>query len=190
MMQALKSLFAQPQLRRFVVALRVPLTIAAIVVLAPFLRREWLPAGFLVSMFGELIQLWCFASLDKNSDLAARGPYALVRNPMYLGRFFIIGGFLLLLGQPWILLPYAIGYWLYMDSRVGREEARLRQIFGESYQRYCAQVRRFVPGLPQPGQPVATWNWKLFRQNHGPLNLALTLVVWAAVAIWLHMRPL
>jgi hypothetical protein len=34
------------------------------------------------------------------------------------------------------------------------------------------------------------WSWKLFRQNHGPLNLALTLVVWAAVAIWLHMRPL
>jgi len=190
MMQALKSLFAQPKLRRFVVALRVPLTIAAIVLLAPLLRREWLLAGFLVSMFGELIQLWCFASLDKNSDLAARGPYALVRNPMYLGRFFIIAGFLLLLGKPWILLPYAVGYWLYMDSRVGREEARLRQLFGESYQRYCAQVRRFVPGLPQPGQPVAIWNWKLFRQNHGPLNLTLTLVVWVAVAIWLNMRPL
>jgi hypothetical protein len=109
---------------------------------------------------------------------------------MYLGRFFIIGGFLLLLGSPWILLPYTIGYWLYMDSRVGREEARLRKIFGESYERYCSQVRRFVPGPPQPGQPVAIWSWKLFRQNHGPLNLGLTLVVWAAVAIWLHMRPL
>jgi len=109
---------------------------------------------------------------------------------MYLGRFFIIGGFLLLLGPPWILLPYAIGYWLYMDSRVGREEARLRQIFGESYARYCSEVRRFVPGLPQPGHPVAVWNWGLFRQNHGPLNLALTLAVWAAVAGWLQFRPL
>ena len=74
---------------------------------------------------------------------------------MYLGRFFIIGGFLLLLGQPWILLPYAVGYWLYMDSRVGREEARLRKIFGESYERYCAQVRRFVPGMPKPGERAA-----------------------------------
>ena len=190
MMQALKSLFAQPQLRRFVVAMRVPLTIAAIVLLAPLLKREWLPAGFAVSMVGELIQLWCFASLDKNADLAARGPYALVRNPMYLGRFFIVGGFLLLLGQPWILLPYAVGYWLYMDSRVGREEARLRQIFGESYDRYCAQVRRFVPGLPAPGQPVAVWDWTLFRQNHGWINAALTLLVWAVVALWLKYWPL
>ena len=73
MMQAIKSLFAQPQIRRFVVALRVPLTIVAIVLLAPFLRREWLLAGFLVSMFGELIQLWCFASLDKNADLFENG---------------------------------------------------------------------------------------------------------------------
>jgi len=55
------------------------------------------------------------------------------------------------------------------------EEARLRQIFGESYRRYCAQVRRFVPAC-RSRQPVATWSWKLFRQNHGPLNLALTLV--------------
>jgi protein-S-isoprenylcysteine O-methyltransferase Ste14 len=190
MMQSVKSLFSQPKLRRFVVALRVPLTILAIVLLAPFLKREWLLTGFVVSMVGELIQLWCFAALDKNSDLAARGPYAMVRNPMYLGRFFIIGGFLLLLGQPWILLPYAIGYWLYMDSRVGREEARLRQIFGESYARYCGEVRRFVPGLPRPGQPVAVWDWRLFRQNNGPLNFALTLAVWAAVAAWLLFRPL
>jgi protein-S-isoprenylcysteine O-methyltransferase Ste14 len=189
-MQAIKSLFGQPKLRQFVVALRVPLTIVLIVLLLPMLRPQWLLPGFLVSMTGLLIQLWCFAALDKNADLAARGPYALVRNPMYLGRFFIIGGFLLLLGRPWILAPYAVAYYLYMDSRVGREEARLRQIFGASYQRYCAQVRRFVPSLPRPGQQVAVWSWKLFRQNHGPLNLLLTLVVWVAVALWFQFRPL
>jgi protein-S-isoprenylcysteine O-methyltransferase Ste14 len=189
MIQSVKSLFASKGLRRVIVALRVPLTIVVLVLLLPLLEQRWLAAGFVVSMAGLAIQLWCFASLDKNSDLAARGPYALVRNPMYLGRFFIIGGFLLLLGQPWILLPYAVGYWLYMDSRVGREEARLRQIFGESYARYCAQVRRFVPGLPAPGQPVLVWSWKLFGQNHGWINAALTLVVWAAVAFWLHYRP-
>lgn len=183
-------LFNNSALRRLLVRLRIPLFVAAGTLIAWHARPEWYFAGLGVSAFGEAIQLWCFASLQKNQVLAANGPYALVRNPMYLGRFFIIGGFLLLLGQPWILLPYAIGYWLYMDSRVGREEARLRRIFGESYERYCAQVRRFVPGLPQPGQPVATWSWKLFRQNHGPLNLTLTLVVWGAVAVWLNMRPL
>ena len=55
-------------------------------------------------MFGEAIQLWCFASLDKGRTLAFNGPYALVRNPMYLGRYFILLGGLMLLGNAWLLL--------------------------------------------------------------------------------------
>jgi len=55
-----------------------------------FAGPRWLWPGFFVSMAGELIQLWCFASLDKNRDLACNGPYALTRNPMYLGRFLIV----------------------------------------------------------------------------------------------------
>ena len=86
-------MFNHPGVRRAYVRLRVPLAILAIVLLFPFLQPIWLLAGFAVSMFGELIQLWSFASLDKNSDLAIRGPYALVRNPMYLGRSFICSAF-------------------------------------------------------------------------------------------------
>ena len=136
-------------------------------------------------MFGELIQLWSFASLDKNSDLAIRGPYALVRNPMYLGRYFILLGFLILLGAWWVLVVYSVVYWFYMDTRVEREEAHLRPIFGPRYDEYCAKVRRFVPGAPLPGQPVAYWSWTLFRQNNALANLAGTLAVWAVVALWL-----
>jgi protein-S-isoprenylcysteine O-methyltransferase Ste14 len=188
MLASLRSVFNHPGLRRFLVKLRVPLAIVAIVVAIPFLRREWLFAGFAVSMVGELIQLWSFASLDKNSDLAIRGPYAMVRNPMYLGRFFIIFGFLMLLGSAWLLLAYAIVYWFYMDTRVEREEAHLKPIFGARYAEYCAKVHRFIPGPPLAGQPVAYWNWTLFRQNNAAANLAGTLLVWAVVAAWLLSR--
>jgi protein-S-isoprenylcysteine O-methyltransferase Ste14 len=188
MLASLRSAFNHPGLRRVLVRLRVPLAILAIVVAVPFLKREWLAAGFAVSMIGELIQLWSFASLDKNSDLAIRGPYAMVRNPMYLGRFFIIFGFLMLLGNPWILLVYTIVYWFYMDTRVEREEAHLKPIFGSRYAEYCAKVHRFIPGPPLAGQPVAYWNWTLFRQNNATVNLAGTLLVWAIVATWLLAR--
>lgn len=188
MTSTLRSTFNNPRLRRFLVRLRVPLAIIAIVAAVPFLRREWLLAGFVVSMIGEAIQLWSFASLDKNSDLAIRGPYAMVRNPMYLGRYFIVLGFLMLLGQWWILVLYTLAYWYYMDTRVEREEAHLRPIFGPRYEEYCARVRRFVPGAPLAGQPVAYWNWTLFRQNNAAMNLLGTLVVWAAAAAWLLLR--
>jgi protein-S-isoprenylcysteine O-methyltransferase Ste14 len=188
MLTSIRSFFNNPGVRRTYVRLRVPLAIIAIAAVFPFLRRDWLLAGFVVSMFGEFIQLWSFASLDKNSDLAIRGPYAMVRNPMYLGRYFILLGFLMLLGVWWILVAYTVVYWFYMDTRVEREEAHLRPIFGPRYDEYCARVRRFIPGAPLPGQPLAYWNWTLFRQNNAAMNLLGTLVVWAVVAGWLLLR--
>ena len=151
MKQTSDGLFQHPGLRSFLIKPRLPLFIGVLVLLALFARREWLLAGFIVSMLGEFIQIWCFASLDKNATLTIRGPYTMVRNPMYLGRFFIPLGFLMLLGQWWLLLAYAVIYWMYMDARVQREEAHLKPIFGAPYEAYCAQVRRFVPGWPQPG---------------------------------------
>ena len=178
------GLFHHPGLRRFLVRMRAPLAILGLILLAQFVHPEWLLAGFVVSMFGEWIQLWCFASLDKNSTLTARGPYTMVRNPMYLGRFFILLGFLMLLGQWWLWLAYTAVYWFYMDARVQREEAHLRPIFGPAYEQYCATVRRFVPRWPATGEPLGYWNWQLFAQNNAGFNLLAILLAWAAVAAW------
>lgn len=178
------GLFQHSGLRSALVKLRLPLFIVVLVLLASFVRREWLLAGFVVSMVGEFIQLWCFASLDKNATLTVRGPYTMVRNPMYLGRFFIPFGFLMLLGQWWLLLAYTVIYWLYMDARVQREEAHLKPIFGAPYEAYCTQVRRFVPGWPLAGTTVAYWNPVLFKQNNAGRNLLATLAAWALMAAW------
>ncbi|MGH6624372.1 MAG: methyltransferase family protein [Burkholderiaceae bacterium] len=188
MLTSIRSFFNHPGVRRAYVRLRVPLAIVAIAAAIPFVQREWLVAGFVVSMIGEFIQLWSFASLDKNSDLAIRGPYAMVRNPMYLGRYFILLGFLMLLGQWWLLVVYTIGYWFYMDTRVEREEAHLKPIFGARYADYQAKVHRFIPGRPLAGQPVLYWNWTLFRQNNAVGNLVGTLAVWGLVAAWIYWR--
>lgn len=178
------GLLHHPGLRRALVRWRGPLAVLALLALAPFAQPRWVPLGFVVSMLGEAIQVWCFASLDKNATLIARGPYAMVRNPMYLGRFVMLLGFVLLLGSGWVVLGFTIAYWAYMDARVQREEAHLRPIFGAAYEDYCRNVRRFVPGWPLPGAQVAFWDWKLFAQNNAGRNLALTLVVWMALAAW------
>ncbi len=178
------GLFQHQGLRTFLVKARKPLFVLLLVLVAPFAQREWLLAGFVVSMIGEFIQLWCFASLDKNMTLTIRGPYTMVRNPMYLGRFFIPLGFLMLLGQWWLLVAYTVIYWFYMDARVQREEAHLQPIFGAPYDDYRAKVRRFVPSWPLAGKQVGYWNWTLFSQNNAGRNLVGTLVAWALVAAW------
>ena len=144
------GLFNHPTLLRWLVRLRVPLFVALGVALIWYARRDWFFAALAVSTFGEAIQLWCFASLQKNQVLAANGPYALVRNPMYLGRYFLLLGMLMLLSNVWLLAAYTIVYYFYVVNRVRREEALLAPTFGEAYARYCSQVPRFLPRLAAP----------------------------------------
>lgn len=189
MLDAIHQAFNHAGMRTVFLKARVPLGIAAAAALIWFARPDWFWAGFAVSMFGEIIQLWSFASLNKNADLACNGPYALVRNPMYLGRYFIILGALLLLGSIWLLVLYTLVYYFYMVNRVSREEERLRPALGPAYADYCTKVNRFLPGAPYKGNPVLYWRWQLFRQNHAGANLAGTLAFWvlagAAIA-WLR----
>jgi len=170
--EGIHRLFNQPALRRWLVRLRVPLFAAGGILLAWYAQRDWFLTALAVSAFGEAIQLWCFASLQKNETLAADGPYALVRNPMYLGRYFLLAGMLLLLGNPWVIAAFSVVYYLYMVNRVRREEVLLAPIFGEAYVRYCAAVPRFVPRLtPHAAGRIAHFDWSTLVRNHGPRNL-------------------
>lgn len=190
MFESINALFNNVALRKFLVRYRIVLGIALVVLLFWQLgwRAENFWLAFAVSMVGEFIQLWCFASLDKNSTLAFRGPYSLVRNPMYLGRYFIILGMLLLLdsGRLAVIIVYTVLYWFYMTNRVKREEALLKEVFGQSYADYCAEVRPFLPRLtPCSNGTLAFWDGRLFRNCHGSRNLIATLVVWGLIALLL-----
>ncbi len=174
------GLFNHPALRRTLVRLRVPLFVALGFALIWYANREWFVPALTVSLVGEAIQLWCFASLQKNQVLAANGPYALVRNPMYLGRYFLLLGMLMLLGNGWLLAAFTILYYFYMVNRVRREEALLAPTFGDDYARYCAAVPRFLPRItPHAGGQIAFFDWSTFLRNHGLRNLAQVAVFYA-----------
>jgi protein-S-isoprenylcysteine O-methyltransferase Ste14 len=163
----------------------IPAGLAAVLYFSEF-KLFWY--AFAVSSVGELIQLWCFASLDKKSELAFNGLYKYTRNPMYLGRFFIVLGYFMLLKTPYIyiMIPLIIViYWMYMWHRVQREEKTLKNILGAPYKEYCEKVNRFIPspkGMPEG--KIRIWNWKLFNQNHGLINLAGMLLSYLAIYIW------
>jgi protein-S-isoprenylcysteine O-methyltransferase Ste14 len=182
MLNTVHAIFNHPGLRAVWRKSRVLVALAAAAAILWLMDPRWLAAGFAVSMTGEFIQLWCFASLNKDTDLACNGPYTVVRNPMYLGRFFILLGMVMLLGNVWIILVYAIVYYFYMVNRVKREEERLRSALGAPYVDYCEKVNRFLPTRRYPGSTLVYWNPKLLSQNHGWANLAGTLVFWAAAA--------
>lgn len=78
--------------------------------------------------------------------LVTSGPFALCRNPMYLGHIIFLAGLALTL-QSWLAAALAIGSAIWFQFRVQRDERRLVERFGEPYREYAANVKRWVPGL-------------------------------------------
>ena len=75
--------------------------------------------------------------------LVASGPYAVLRNPMYLGAAAAMGGAALYY-QSWGLLTYVIALVIAAHLFVvAYEEPTLRRVFGRDYDSYCARTRRW-----------------------------------------------
>ncbi|TCC12429.1 isoprenylcysteine carboxylmethyltransferase family protein [Kribbella soli] len=107
------------------------------------------PAGWSLVAAGGLViagSLRAARTTDLSSPdrLVTSGPYALSRNPMYVGWALMQLGIGLITGSGWVLatLP-AVGAGLHRD--VVREERRLQESFGDEYERYSERVGRYLP---------------------------------------------
>ena len=74
------------------------------------------------------------------------GPYALTRNPMYLGHLIFLVG-LALTFRSWFALILLAARAAWFHGRVLQDEKRLRAAFGAKYDAYCARVKRWLPFL-------------------------------------------
>lgn len=184
------EIFNNKTIRSVVSKLRYSIFLVVFVVFIPHIRPSWFWPGFIVTIFGELIQVWCFASLEKNRVLASKGLYMLTRNPMYLGRFFVLLGFLLLTGNIWVILVFVVLYCFYMVNRVKREEKKLRVVFGEEYEGYCRDVNRFVPSFRGvEWRSLRIFKWDVLLENNGHWNFMAVLFCYAIFYFFSFFYP-
>ena len=111
-------------------------------------------AGAVLLALGVLIAGWSLALFRRartttvpgkaSASLVTSGPYRFTRNPMYVALSLAYLGEAGLLKQVWpvIFLPLVLAYLNWVVIPV--EEARLREVFGERYDRYRASVRRWL----------------------------------------------
>jgi protein-S-isoprenylcysteine O-methyltransferase Ste14 len=92
------------------------------------------------------------APILPTEHLVVSGLYRYVRNPMYVAVMSVVLGQALLLGDP-RLLGYGALLWLVFHLFViGYEEPTLRRAFGAEYERFRANVPRWIPRL-RPWRP-------------------------------------
>ena len=78
-----------------------------------------------------------------DGDLYTSGPYAYSRNPQYVGMLIGLAGFAPFVNSALVaVLVGAHMGWVLLLPRA--EEPHLRSVFGAEYERYMAQVPRFV----------------------------------------------
>lgn len=83
--------------------------------------------------------------LFADHELITRGPFAIVRHPMYLGLWMLILGGLFLY-RTWTFVLFALGTPIFV-RRARVEEEALSKAFGEKWQVYREHVPAFFPRL-------------------------------------------
>ena len=101
-------------------------------------------------------------------ELNTGGMYSVVRHPLYLGNFFMALGPALFLRIWWVVLFYALCFWIYYERIVFAEEEFLRSKFGEAYLEWASRIPAFVPRRRdwQPPELAFSWRTALKKEYH------------------------
>ena len=84
--------------------------------------------------------------VKKNQELTMTGPYAHVRNPLYLGSILMAAGFAVALLSWAVALALAVMFAAIYVPVIASEERFLRATFPE-FEDYCRRVPRLVPRI-------------------------------------------
>jgi len=113
--------------------------------------------GLFLMLMGEMIRFWGVAyaggaTRTRNvgaNILVTNGPFAYVRNPLYIGNMFIYSGAAIISNTwlPWLILIIWIFFGIQYHLIVKLEEEKLQELFGNSYWEYKKKVPRFLPQL-------------------------------------------
>ena len=120
-------------------------------------------AGALVALAGAVLRVWGAAYLGystvhhedmQGGAVMAAGPFRYLRNPLYLGGWFMMLAICLLMTPSGALFAMVLVTIFYLRLILG-EEAFLEAKLGEPYKEYLHAVPRLVPRL-RNGLPAST----------------------------------
>lgn len=174
----------------------IPFLIIIVVLAEPTLPS--LVIGLLIVIVGESVRFWGVSiagsetrttRMVSGSHLVTSGPFAYVRNPLYVGNITVyVGvGVMSMALFPWLLIIACL--WFYVQYRliVAWEEEFLLQHFGAEFADYQKHVRRFLPRMTKyvPSAPAPrTMNAQIGLTSERRTLQAIALVTLMVVTVY------
>ena len=150
----------------------------------------FLALGLPPIVLGQAIRLWACGHLVKNKRLTTTGPFAYVKNPLYLGTILITTGFCVM-AQHWVVLAItALGFFgYYMPRKKKIEYGRLREIYGEEFDRFNKAVPDLLPQLaPYRSGDTSRFDSRMVFENseHGTVMSVILGFALIYCSVWLR----
>lgn len=174
----------------------LPLPIATALLLVPSTRQASAPlvwVGVLITVSGELLRIQAVRHIgvvsrtrsNRLGPLVSTGPFALVRNPLYLGNVALWTGFAISARLLWLVPPIVTLLAFEYHAIVRWEERLLESRLGDTYRSYAAQVPRWIPrlrrGIFKAQVPGVKFSWRetLFSERGTLIAIAAGyLLLW------------
>jgi protein-S-isoprenylcysteine O-methyltransferase Ste14 len=177
-----------------------PLVLALLLIPSdPTPSRRLVAAGVAITFLGEALRLWGVRHIgaisrtrsDRLGPLVDTGPFAVVRNPLYVGNIALWVGFALVARLPWLAPVFALLLAAEYHAIVRWEEELLEARLGEAYRGYAAQVPRWIPRLsrrdssPRVERSMPfSWTETIFSERGTLIAIAVGYALLWAKAVW------
>lgn len=156
--------------------------------------------GVVLVALGEGIRLWGVRHIgaisrtrsDRLGPLVMSGPFAYVRNPLYLGNVALWVGFAVSARLLW-LAPVFVAILAFEYHAIVRwEERLLEERRGERYRAYAAQVPRWLPrmtNLARSAVPTFSWRETFYSERGTLVAIAIGFALLWLKAHGLGLKP-
>ena len=150
-----------------VAKLRVPFGFVLIAAFVWFSAPTWtsLAFGLPISMAGLALRGWAAGHLEKNLKLADSGPYAHVRNPLYLGSLLMGLGVAAAAASLWVAVAAVVYFAAFYPAVMREEAAFLGGKFPREFPVWAAEVPPLLPRLTPGGPCASRFQWARVRRN-------------------------
>ena len=167
------------------------------------LDHLWEVVCLVVSLAGLAIRSYTIGHTPKGTSgrntkhqvadiLNTTGVYSLVRNPLYLGNFFMGLGVALFAHLWWLTMIYVLVFWLYYERIIFAEEAYLRDKFGAEYLTWADRTPVIIPSFRNYKKSILPFSFKnvLRREYNGFFAVIVCLFLFETLGELITKRRL